>query len=100
MSADNTILIAEFPNGEYRAAEGGADENLDLPELGDLYRVLWFKDAPIFKTIEAAVTYAEKLETDCGYVEYGIRRVRYDRDLLDISVEEAGSLLGFSEMES
>lgn len=93
MSADNTIIIAKFPNGEYRVAEGGASENLDDETYGDLYRVLWFKNAPVFKTFEESWNAAVKIEESLDIVEYGICPVEYDLDLLPLTCDEAHAKL-------
>lgn len=88
MSADNTILIAHFPNGEYRVAEiqnyeDYFDNSYTSAEMVDMKRTYSFLDAPVFKTEDEATLYAEKLEEEIGFVEYGICYATFDRPLVE-----------------
>lgn len=92
MSADNTILVIKtkrtayenpkgvWTNGQenyvYRVAHVQAADNLGYYKRNELYNLgayLYdtFKDSPVFHTEETALEYADKLELEYGYVEYG-----------------------------
>jgi hypothetical protein len=80
MSADNGIYVCPFykPGDdkkkivEWRVAHAQAIESIDDEELGNLYTSIYFSEAKVFKSREAALAYAhgrEALETVC---EYGV----------------------------
>lgn len=97
MSADNAILIAQFPDG-YRVIHCQASENCDDSEaypsyVTDCYRVLYFADAPLFTNVDDARKCAFDFEEQYEYVEYGICSVDYDRPLLSMSEKEASDKL-------
>lgn len=92
MSADNTIVViktkrtsVENPKGVwksgeenhvYRVAHVQAADILDYYKTRELYNLeayLYdtFKDSPVFHTEEDALEYADKLELEYEYVEYG-----------------------------
>jgi hypothetical protein len=79
MSADNTIVILETNGPEFRVADIQAAKNLFYyDKTGDLLSAWdYFHDLPIFKTLDAALKEAVRLEKICrkwmGYgPEYGI----------------------------
>lgn len=92
MSADNTILVIKtkrtaleiakgvWQNGNenyvYRVAHVQAADNLSYYKTRELYNLgayLYdtFKDSPVFHTEEDALAYADKLELEYEFVEYG-----------------------------
>jgi hypothetical protein len=75
MSADNGIYIAQFPDG-YRVCHGQAIENIDYFPEGAAERkdVLkdYFGQSPIFDTLSKAQEYAQQLEDEYEWTEYGI----------------------------
>jgi hypothetical protein len=99
MSADNTILIAAFPSGEFRVSHVQAVENLyDNPLFSnrhtDLYRFITLDDSPLFWHYDLALSYAlylhDKIEADGGYVEYGITSIAFGRELIEnITMDQA-----------
>lgn len=103
MSADNTVVIGYFPKSQdsndyvYRVAHGQAAENLDDDKdypswFIDTCRVMWFGDAKVFEVYEEALDYAERLEKEQGYVEYGIEVKKFTRPLLALPREAAALL--------
>jgi hypothetical protein len=95
MSADNTILIARLPNGEYRVAEiqnyeEYFDNDFMTVEEVDMKRTYSFVNTTSFITLDDALICARKLEDEADYVEYGICVANFNRPLLDITREVAG----------
>lgn len=104
MSADNSIVIGIFPSKnsqrEYRVIHAQAIENCDdrpdLPaKITDCYRIIYFADANVktFNNADDAWECAYNLETEIGYVEYGIRQTTFDRPLINVSCEEANKII-------
>ena len=83
MSADNSILVANFKN-QYRVIHTGAADNLTYDcdsydgeyNYDEVYRV--FKNAKRFYGEDAAYDYAHELEEHFGYIEYGISQLDFD----------------------
>ena len=78
MSADNGIYIHKFKKG-YRVCHAQAIDNIYW-KRGDKpynYGILgeYFKNSPLFKTLDDAMKYAIKLSDETGYTEYGICEV-------------------------
>lgn len=92
MSADNSIIVLTttrrwFRADEYtrqygtstpvyRVAHVLAWDNFEYykenaPFLVGSYLDLVFKDSPVFEELSEAVKYAQRLEEEIGYVEYG-----------------------------
>jgi hypothetical protein len=84
MSADNGIYIHKFPEG-YRVEELMAVENIwewdrendtwnpNLPqEKVDSNFIDFFKNSPVFESLEKAQEYARTLAEYCYILEYGV----------------------------
>ena len=75
MSADNTIIIAQFDDG-FRVEHGGAAENLqhmpDYHGYSTEYLQYWFGNSKVYLTESSAMVAAKKLYNEIEYVEYGI----------------------------
>lgn len=103
LSSDNGVYVGEFPTQsgekEYRVIHAQAIENVDFgdQEMQDYTRVSYFGNAISFGTLELAVEeasfLANKVLDDCGLLEYGISILKFDRPLLNKTVEEAEALL-------
>ena len=94
MSADNTIVIIEtkrtalenpkgvwtnrVPNTVFRVAHVQAFDNFDYykkeqPYNLGAYLYVTFCKSPVFTKVSDALEYAQQLEKEIGYVEYGIQ---------------------------
>lgn len=104
MSADNAILIAEIPlkmgGKEYRVVHACGPDNMmdsdDVPtNIVDCYRVLYFQRACVqtFSDPKEATAYAVEYAKEFSVLEYGVMPIILDRPLLDISREEANSII-------
>lgn len=101
MSADNGIYIAKFGNGEFRVAHSFESGILDLfeaiedvdftyPDEGfdrvdfivAVVDSIW-GNSLIFTDEDEAESYAEDLEKEIGWTEYGICFVYFDFDFGD-----------------
>lgn len=93
MSADNTILVAKFPDGwrvlHTQGAESIEDDNHTPQNVVDCLRLLAFGSLIVFDNEDDAFVYAKELYQEIGYVEYGIRWCEYDRPLPDITPDDA-----------
>lgn len=89
MSSDNGIYIARFENEksstgyEYRVAECAAIDNAtDLTDLivSKAYCCALFEDAPVFRHIEKARSYARWIAKDYPSfgLEYGVVEISFD----------------------
>lgn len=99
MSADNGVYIGIFPNKSYRVIYTQCIDNCDDVEYlssdnTDLYRVVYWKDAPEFSTFEDAANYASELAETYSYLEYGVSIISYSRPLLDMDSATAADKLG------
>ncbi len=79
MSADNTIGVMEFSDGEFRVAHFQNAEELCIDENGNVWGNIvptkafeFFRRAQSFKNKEIALIYADELLEEIGYVEYGV----------------------------
>lgn len=80
MSADNGIYVLQTKGPEYRVAHQQNIDDLYGNFSEDSYQwqgdpeimYLYFKDAPVFSTLEDALDFADKLSYDYEYLEYGI----------------------------
>lgn len=91
MSADNAIVIAQFPDG-YRVAHVGnpfelADNEFASQDETDVLRTYLFGETKVFQSEEEASLQARKME--CQMIEedgvppeYGIIYMEFDRALL------------------
>lgn len=101
MSADNGIYIAMFGDGEYRVAHHFESSIMDLehnisevewgtPDEGfnrvdyivGVVKSIW-GDSPVFTDPDLAEEYAEDLEKEIGWTEYGILFLYFDFDFGD-----------------
>ena len=103
MSSDNGIYIASFPNAEWRVSYAGAIDNVEYgsTDMQDAYRASIFGNAPKFSSLEAAEIYAEQLENDVGYTEYGVCAIdAFDRPLVVMTEDEINKQLGYGKYHS
>ena len=102
MSADDTVVIGQFPIGEvsfeYRVAriQNAEDtyEDSRSNEVIDAFIVLKFGDAEPFSNSKTAMEHATRLNND-GYMtaEYGICQLNYPRPFPTLTEQEARDFL-------
>lgn len=99
MSADNCIAVGSFPTKdggkEYRVIHAQGIENCDddpfCPDhITDATRFLYYGEAESFLDEASANKKAQELyNNDGGFIEYGIMLIEYNRQLPDMSKEDA-----------
>ena len=80
MSADNTIAIAEFPDG-FRVVHAQAIENLHfhMADSKEWHETIedYYSEAKVFKTKKEAMVEANKLDDETWLCEYGICNIGF-----------------------
>lgn len=93
MSADNGIYIAKFKKGdgyEFRVAYCFAIDSCEAgDEMADVYRVLYFGNAPVFSNQNEATGYANLKAAEHDYLEYGVSSIDFNAPFPSITLPEA-----------
>ena len=86
MSADNGIYIGHFADGKIRVIHAQAFENVYYPDGENAAEIVrYFKNAPVFDSLDAAQKEAFKIEQRilndeyCPILEYGINSVKFSK---------------------
>jgi hypothetical protein len=81
MSADNSVIVANFKDG-FRIGYGGAADNLQyMPDYHGYnreYLNYWFGKSEVYLTKTSALKAAHKLCNSIGFVEYGVSMITID----------------------